>query len=287
MENLRGILLMVCAMAGFAVSDGFVKALTDSIPAGQLLFIFGLSGAVFLACFAWLRGAMLTGPFLRNPIFLGRFSADMLASACIVGAFATAPLSLVAAIMQVSPLFAATLAALLLRESLGPRRLFAIGIGLVGVLLIVEPWGARLEWGAILAALGSFFLAFRDVLTRMAPLSIPSEALVTYGYLAIAPGGLIAMIFAPGWDPLSIRDIWLLVGGIVSGIAGYTFITLASRMAEVTAVAPFRYSRLVFALLIGTLVFGEALPPLAIFGAALVIGSGLFVFWREARIARR
>ncbi|MEM1373059.1 MAG: DMT family transporter [Pseudomonadota bacterium] len=287
MENLRGIVLMVAAMAGFAVSDGFVKALTESVPAGQLLVLFGTLGTLLLAAFAWMRGRDLSGSFLRSPIFLGRFSADMLASACIVGAFATAPLSLVAAIMQVSPLFAAALAALLLGERLGPRRLIAIGIGLVGVLLIVEPWGAQLAWGAILAALGSFFLALRDVLTRMAPASIPSEALVTYGYLAIAPGGLIAMAFAPGWDPLTPRDIWLLIGGILSGIAGYTFITLASRMAEVTAIAPFRYSRLVFALLIGILIFNEALTPLAFIGATLIIGSGLFVFWREARLARR
>ncbi|MEM1232719.1 MAG: DMT family transporter [Pseudomonadota bacterium] len=287
MENLRGIALMICAMAGFAVSDGFVKALTNSMPAGQLLVLFGATGVVFLAAFARFRGARLSGQYLRNPVFLGRFAADMLASACIVGAFASAPLSLVSAIMQVSPLFAAALAALLLGERLGPRRFIAIGIGLAGVLLIVEPWGARLALGAILAAFGSFFLALRDVMTRMTPPAIPSEALVTYGYLAIVPAGLIAMAFTPGWDPLSTRDVWLLLGGLLSGIAGYTFITLASRMAEVSAVAPFRYSRLVFALLIGTLIFGEALPPLALGGAALIIGSGLFVFWREARIARR
>ena len=275
---------MVLAMLGFAISDGFVKALTAVLPNGQLLILFGLTGSAIVATYAKLRGVPLTGSFLKNPIFVVRWAADMFAAMCIIGSFALAPLSLVAAILQVSPLCAAALAALLLRESLGPRRLIAIGVGLLGVLIIVEPWGESFEIGALLAAAGAFLLALRDVLTRMAPRDIPSEALVAYGVSAMAFAGATVWIFSPAWSPLDLSSIQLLLGGVLSGIAGYTLITSASRSAEITAIAPFRYSRLVFALIIGAIFFGEALSTWALIGSALVIGSGLFVFWREARI---
>ncbi|MCH2077389.1 MAG: DMT family transporter [Rhodobacteraceae bacterium] len=284
-RNLRGIILMVLAMLGFAISDGFVKALTEVMPNGQLLIFFGLTGSTLVAIYAKLRRIPLTGSFLINPIFVIRWAADMFAAICIVGSFALAPLSLVAAILQVSPLFAAALAALLLGESLGPRRLFAIAVGLFGVLIITEPWNAGLEIGALLAAGGAFLLALRDVLTRMAPRDIPSEALVAYGISAMAFAGALSWIISPAWAPLELESVWLLAGGVLTGIAGYTLITSASRSAEITAIAPFRYSRLVFALLIGALFFGETLSSWALLGSTLVIGSGLFVFWREARLA--
>ncbi|MEM6478783.1 MAG: DMT family transporter, partial [Pseudomonadota bacterium] len=272
------------AMAGFAVSDGFLKELTETIPAGQLLVIFGVLGGGLLALVSLLRGAPLYGPWLFQPLFLARLLTDMLAAAGVVSAFALAPLSLVSAIMQVSPLIAALAAVWLLGEKLGLRRLSAIGVGLFGVLLIVEPWGAQIEGGALLAAFGATMLALRDVLTRKMPGNIPSEALVTYGFLAIAPGGLLALAVSPGWVAVSLPSLALIIGGVLTGIFGYTMITLASRIAEISAIAPFRYSRLVFALLIGGFFFGERLAPIAILGSVLVIGSGLFVFWRESRL---
>ncbi|MEO1796962.1 MAG: DMT family transporter [Pseudomonadota bacterium] len=286
MDNVRGILFMVLAMAGFAISDGFLKELTQTLPTGQLLAIFGLTGGAILGAFARIRGARLIGPWLTSPIFVARLLSDTFAAVCIVSAFATAPLSLVSAIIQVSPLMAAAFAAWLLRETLGPRRILAILIGLVGVLIILEPWGAAIAPGMILAAIGAALLAMRDVLTRKMPADVPSDALVTYGFLAIAPGGLLLLAFDPVLVPMDGRAILLSLAGVLTGIFGYTMITLASRMAEISAIAPFRYTRLVFAILIGSIAFGERLSATALAGAALVIGSGLFVFWREARLRR-
>ncbi|MEO0484538.1 MAG: DMT family transporter [Pseudomonadota bacterium] len=284
MANLRGIVLMIIAMGCFAVSDAFLKVLTQTVPRGQILIIFGLAGGILLGTVATLRGARLFGPWFLRPVFLTRLAADMFAATAIVSAFALASLSLVSAIMQVSPLVAALTAAWLLGERVGPWRLGAIGIGLLGVLIILEPWGERIELGAIFAAVGACLLALRDVLTRKMPDDTPYEALVTYGILAMAPGGLILFLADPAWVPVAPGQGALFAAGILSGILGYTTITLASRMAEISAIAPFRYSRLVFALLIGGIAFGERLPPHALFGAALVIGTGLFVFWREARL---
>ncbi|MEM1235667.1 MAG: DMT family transporter [Pseudomonadota bacterium] len=287
MNNLRGIVLMILAMGAFAISDAFLKVLTASLPTGQVLIIFGTTGGAVLAAFYLARGASLYGPWFFRPVFLARLACDMLASACIITAFSTATLSLVSAIMQISPLVAAVCAAGLLKERLGPQRILAILAGLIGVLIIVEPWGEEIELGAIFAAMGASLLALRDVFTRMLPADTPPSAMVTYGYLAIAPGGLITMIANPTWTAIDSSLIGFFFGAMLTGIFGYAMITLASRAAEISAIAPFRYSRLLFALLIGGIAFGERLGFTASVGAAIVIGSGLFVFWREARLKRR
>ena len=284
--NLKGIALMVLAMASFAVSDGFLKELTKTVPSGQLLLVFGSTGGFILAALALLRARQLFGRFLFRPLFLIRLAADMLAATFIVSAFANASLSLVSAILQVSPLIAALAAVWLLSERLGPRRLIAIGTGLTGVLIILEPWGEAIELGAVYAALGAAFLALRDVLTRMMPADTPSDAMVTFGFLAIAPGGLLLLAFEPDWVALNLSAAGLILCGVLTGIFGYTMITLASRIAEIGAIAPFRYSRLVFAILIGGIFFGERLSANAAIGAALVIGSGLFIFLREAQLSQ-
>lgn len=283
-QNTRGIVFMVMAMGLFAVSDAFLKVLTAALSTGQVLIIFGVTGGIVLAAFSLARGVSLYGPWFFRPIFLLRLACDAFAAACIITAFANASLSLVSAIMQVSPLVAAICAAGLLNEKLGPARILAILAGLFGVLIILEPWGENVQIGAVFAALGSCLLALRDVLTRMLPADTPPGAMVTYGYLAIAPGGLITMIANPTWSSIAPSQIGVFAGAVLTGILGYTMITLASRAAEISAIAPFRYSRLLFALIIGGIAFGDRLETHAIVGAALVIGSGLVVFWREAHI---
>jgi len=283
-NNLRGTPPVYLAMAGFAVADGLLREPAETVPAGQRLVGVGAAGAMILAAIARARGAHLRGPWLTNRIFLARLGADMLAAAAIVGSFALAPLSLVSAIMQVSPLVAAAFAVWLLGETLGPRRLLAIVAGLLGVLIILEPWGARPNLGSFTAFFGASMFALRDVLTRMMPADVPSDAMVTYGFFAMAPAGLLSLAIDPQLAPMDGLDLLLSLGGVLSGIFGYTMITLASRAAEISAIAPFRYSRLLFALIIGGIFFGESLSSTALLGAALVIGSGLFVFWREARL---
>ncbi|MEM9350238.1 MAG: DMT family transporter, partial [Pseudomonadota bacterium] len=248
MGNIRGIAFMLLSMAGFAISDGFVKALTNTISAGQLLVVFGVTGGAILAVMSKARGATLSGPWLTSPIFLTRLATDMLAAAAVVSSFALVPLSLVSAILQVSPLVAAAFAVWLLGESLGPRRLLAILAGLVGVLIMIEPWGERLELGALLAFFGASMFALRDVLTRKMPADVPSDAMVTYGFFAMAPAGVIVLTIEPSIAPMDVTAVLLTLGGVLSGIFGYTMITLASRIAEISAIAPFRYARLLFAL---------------------------------------
>lgn len=273
---------MIGAMAGFAVSDAFIKVLTQTLPAGQILIVSGLLGFIFLFGIAHLKKRSLTGYFLRLPIFWMRLASDMFSATFIVAALVMTDLSLVSAVMQCSPLIAALLASRLLGESLSVTKVCAILVGLFGVLIILKPWSAEVEIGALLALLGSVSIALRDVLTRKMPKDIPSTVLITYGYLALAPGGLMVFLLKPEVSEISNQDAFLIFGAAVSGMIAYVMITISARTAEIVAIAPFRYSRLLFAMLIGVFIFGESLETSALVGASLVIGSGLYIFLQEA-----
>jgi drug/metabolite transporter (DMT)-like permease len=139
MNNLRGILLMVAAMAGFAVEDALIKAASATVPVGQILLFLGIGGTLAFGTLARLQGARLfTRVVLLRPVLL-RNASEMLGTMCFVSAIAIAPLSTVSAILQATPLAVTLGAALFLGAEVGWRRWTAILVGFAGVLIIVRP----------------------------------------------------------------------------------------------------------------------------------------------------
>lgn len=285
--NLRAALAMSFAMFLFALEDMFIKQLAGAMPVGQVIIILGAAGGVVFALFLRLTGQPLWHPAAASKPVLLRTFGEMLGVLGYVSAIALIDLSTVAAVLQAAPLVVTLGAAIFLREPVGWRRWTAIGVGFAGVLLILRPGTDAFEPAALLAVLGVIGLAIRDVATRVAPPELPSAVMAILAYVAVIPVGVVqlwvqgdAMQMPTGPDSLR------LAAAAVVGIAAYYAIVGATRSGEVSFVAPFRYSRLVFALIIGALVFGERPDALMLLGCAIVVTSGLYTFAREARLGR-
>jgi drug/metabolite transporter (DMT)-like permease len=288
MENFRGSILMIAAMAGFALEDMFVKALALRLPVGEILALLGAGGALIFASIALYRGDRLISRDLLAGSVVLRNLGELVGTIAFVSAVAFTPLAQASAILQATPLAVTLGAALFLGETVGWRRWSAITVGFIGVLIVIRPGTegfSALSLFAVVAVLG---LAARDVATRRVPRSITSMQLATYGFGVIVPAGLV-LAAATGTPLLTPTPLELarIGGALVFGTLGYYALIAAMRIGEVSVITPFRYTRLLFALMIGWLVFSEPVDAATLIGGAVIVASGLYTLMREARVRRR
>lgn len=281
--NLRGSLLMIAAMAGFAVEDMFLKFAARQLPVGQILMIFGAAGMVGFAILAKRQGARLVTPALLSPAILTRAGFEVTGRLFYTLAIALTPLSSASAILQATPLVVVAGAALVFGERVGWRRWSAILVGFIGVMVILRPGLAGFSPLSILAVLGMLGFAGRDLATRAAPKTISNLTLGVYGFAILVPtgAGLLAWTGGAVWpDGLSVTA---LTGATVFGVAGYYALTAAMRVGEVSLVTPFRYTRLLFALILGAAVFAERPDAATLIGSGIIVGSGIYTLLRGRR----
>lgn len=285
-ENLKGAGVMVLSMALFSIEDAVIKHLSAHLPAGQILILFGGTAAPVLILIGLARRQGLPGRAVLHPIVLMRTLSEAVGTFGYILSLTLAPLALVSVILQASPLAVTMGAALLLGEATGWRRWSAVGVGFAGVVLAIAPWQADFQPAALWALIGVVGLSGRDLLTRRLPRSLSGLHVSILAFLVLLPtGGLLLLFTGASWAPLTPRD-WLDVGGIlVFGIAGYLTIVAATRIGELGFIAPFRYARIPFALTLAMIFFGERLGANMLVGGALIIGAGLYAFWREAHRA--
>lgn len=283
-ENGRAALLMVAAMLGFAFEDLFIKRAAATMPPGQILAILGLFGGLaFWAVAARQRQPILCRDALRGVAFL-RTLSEGLAGVFYLAAMVLLPLSVNSAILQASPLVVTLGAALFLGEPVGWRRWSAILIGFAGVMVILRPSGAGIQIGGLLTLAAVVAMAARDLLTRRMPDHIGTLQVATWAYLIMFPAGLLMMLVT-GTPFVAVSPVLLLdmTGALLTGLVAYWAVTAATRHGEASVVAPFRYTRLVFVMLLAVLFLGERPDLWTLAGSALVVGSGLYTFARETR----
>jgi drug/metabolite transporter (DMT)-like permease len=287
MENLRGAILMTAAMLGFAIEDMFIKLLAATVPLGMVLILLGAGGALVFAALALLRGDALFSRDLLARSVLIRNSGELIGTIGFITAIALTPLSSASAILQATPLVVTLGAALFLGEQVGWRRWSAILAGFAGVLLIIRPGLAAFEPLSLFAVLGVIGLALRDLATRTVPRSISSMQLSTYAFATLVPAGFGMLAFTgQSLRMLTPLEGLLMAAALGFGVLAYYAIVAAMRMGDVAVITPFRYSRLVFALIFGVLFFGERPDIATLAGSALIVASGIYTFWREARLRR-
>ena len=199
-------------------------------------------------------------------------------------ALSTSPMSTVTVLGQAMPLVVMVGAALFLNETIGWRRWLAAGLGLAGVLMIMRPGGTSFDPGLLWVILYVLGLGTRDLASRKLPRTVSTPFAVAWSMLPLVALGLAMMAFQGGWQSIGGATSAYLAAFIFMTSGAVALITVAMRIGEVSAVAPFRYSRILFGLLIAVAVFGEKLDALTIAGAALIAGSGLYAFWRERRV---
>ena len=280
---------MVLAMAGFAVEDAFIKALAANgtgLSVGQILVLLAIGGTMIYAAWAVKDGVSLFSKDFLHPAVLTRNGTEMLGTWGFVTGIATIPLATVTTILQAAPLLVTMGAALIFKETVGWRRWLAIAFGFAGMLLVVRPGVGTFDPQVLWAVLGVLGLSARDLATRKIPKTIPTLQLSSWGFVVVGLLGVLLVLSDGKWVSLT-QQQWLLIGGAISvGAFAYWAITEATRVGEISAVAPFRYSRLIFALIIGTLIFREIPDAFTLAGAALIMGSGIYAFYRE-RVRKR
>lgn len=285
MDNYKGMGWMTLAMLGFALADTFIKLTLGTLPVGQVIAIFGFGGALIYGGWAAAKGERVVDPALFTGPFVFRLAAEVLGTMCFIIALASIDLSLLSAIIQVNPLLVTLGAAVFLGASVGWRRWVAILIGLVGVLIIVRPgldgFDANILW-ALGATVG---LTGRDLATRAISRDVSTLLLAAWGFLAAGVAGLLLLTVTGG---AALPDGLLtlqLTGALIFALIAYYAVTAAMRIGDIAAVTPFRYTRLVFALVLAFFVFNERPDMWTLIGAAIVIATGLYTLWRERVIS--
>ena len=283
MDNLRGILWMVAAMAGFAVEDAFIKLASDALPLGPIVAVFGLGGFLFFSGLTLARGQRLITPDTFCKPVLARAVFEVIGRTGYFLGITLTPLSNASAILQASPLFVTMGAALIFGEQVGWRRWAAIAVGFLGVLIVLRPGLEGFAPASLFTLVGTLGFAARDLGTRAAPRSLSNLQLAAYGFAVLIPTGLVLSVFTGAGSLPDARGAVFLGAAIVCGIAGYYSITSAMRLGEVAVVTPFRYTRLLFALILGFAIFSERPDTATLIGGAIIVASGTYTILRSAR----
>ena len=285
--NMRGAAFMTGAMTAFTINDTFVKLLGDSLPFFQFLVLRSLGAAVLMFLLAWRAGVLsLPNGTSDRKLILIRSLAEMAAAYFFLTALIHMPLANVTAILQALPLTVALGAAFFLKEDVGWKRFLAIGIGFVGVYLIVRPGSEGFSIYGVYALLAVVSVTIRDLAARQFSDEVPSLTVAFYAVLAILAFAGVGAAIGPEWQPVSGLDWLWLAGSIITINLAYLFSVSAMRNGEIGFVSPFRYTSLIVALILGFLVFGDWPDAITLFGAAIVVATGLFTLWRERQSAR-
>ena len=279
-DNRRGILAMSLAMALFIANDALVKQVSATLPGPQLIFIRGLMATTLVLIMAQAMGHLKNWRLMLNKRLWVRGSLDAAASLAYLTAVFHLPLANATAINLSSPLFITAFAIVFLKELVALQRGLLILLGFTGVLLVVQPSSEGFNVYAWLAVLATLLHAMRDTLTRGIGLHVPALliTLSTAVSVAVAAGGIT---LTQTWTTVDNLSLGLRFGASLFLSMAYYLLIVAMRSGEMSLVAPFRYSGLLFALLIGYVVWGDVPNLLGWAGIFLLAISGLLILRSE------
>ena len=272
---------MILAMAGFAFEDLFIKLLSTYFPISEVIIILGFTGTFIFFIIALLQNAPIIHKDLLNKHVIIRTICELLGAVFFVTAIALTPLSSATAILQIAPLLVTIGAVIFFKEKVGWRRWTAVFIGFIGVLLIVRPGFEGFMPASIFAILGSVFLAARDLATRAMQVKLPSVTIALYAFIAFGISGILIIQFNSPMVIHTSNQIIYFIGASAFGVIAYYSLVISSRIGEMSVISPFRYSRIVFAMLLAIIILDENPDGLTLIGASIVVASGLYTFVRE------
>ncbi len=285
-DNMLGSLYMIGSMTAFVSSDAIMKSLAEELTLYQAICLRGLISTSLLGALAWHQGAFNTMPRGRDFwLILVRTLADLGAAVCFLTALFHLELGLISAIVQAVPLALTLAGAWFLGHKVGWRRYAAIIIGFIGVLLIVKPGADGFNNYSLLALASVAFVVLRDLVTRGLSQQTPSLLVAFFASAAVTLMG--TLVAATSTWPANLGGplvtlffcAFLLVFGLI-------FAVTAMRVGEVAVVSPFRYTAILVAVVVGYFAFGEIPDTWAVIGSLIVVGSGVYTFYRERVLAR-
>ncbi|UWR26919.1 DMT family transporter [Sulfitobacter sp. S223] len=284
--NTAGALLMMASMASFVLNDTFLKTTNGAVPLFQLIFLRGILATVLIFLLARSLGTLRLQISGRDKALIAlRGLAEVITAYFFLTALFKMPIGNLNAIMQVVPLTVTLGTALFYREAVGWRRMLAIVIGLGGVMLIVRPGAEGFNIWSLYAVAAVIGVTVRDLITRR----LSSEV----SGMSVTLGTTLAVMIAAGaasatqeWAAISASSALCICASAIFVLLGYFSSIQAMRTGDVSFIAPFRYTGLVGAMLIGFFVFDEVPRGLTLLGAAIVMATGIFTFYRERKLSR-
>jgi drug/metabolite transporter (DMT)-like permease len=284
-ENGKAILAMLVAMAAFIGNDALVKIVYETVQLGQIIVVRGLIAIIMIIILSYATGVHREFRHLANWMVFLRALGEVGATLCYLIALMHMPIANITAILQVLPLMVTGAAAIFLGAPVGWRRWTAIGVGFLGVLIIVRPGVEGFDQWSILALVGILFMVLRDLTTRMMPVEVP-----TFGVTLVTCAGVLLLGFGvvgvEGWEPMTLADLAYLAAAAACLLAGYVLLIVAMRIGDISLVSPFRYSIIVWAIMIGYFVWGDVPDALTLLGTAIVVATGIYTVLRERRVAQ-
>lgn len=280
--NYRGALFMALAMMSFTTNDTIVKYLAETMPMGQIVFVRNMIASVVIILIAYKQHAMRPLRLAFSPYIAIRVIGEVGGTITFLIGLSHIPIGNAAAIMQALPLAVTMGAALFLGEPVGWRRWSAILVGFVGVIIIVRPGVEGFSPYAAIIVITVLFAASRDIATRKVHPSIPPLFMSSITAPAVALSGLFMSPPTSGdWVAIGAFDWLLLIGAASFVLIAYHFIIHAMREGDISFIAPFRYSSLLIAIVLGYIVFGDVPDMFILTGGLMIVGSGLYTIYRE------
>lgn len=285
-SNTAGILAMLAAMAAFACGDSLMKLSSTELPTGELVFLRAAGMALAAFVYALLSGAFRNAwKLLARPMVL-RAVGDVGGALAFQSALARMAFADLIAIIQINPLTVTAASAVFLNERVGWRRWTAAAVGLLGVLLIIRPGTSAFTWWSIVAVVSVLFATLRDVSTKSIDRMVPAALIMWFSSSAVAAGSLL-MVFFEDWVWPEPGIMLQVAGASAFSLIGHLCIIMSVRKGELSAVAPFRYSIMIWALILGLVIWGDLPDGLTMLGMAVVTGAGIYTFRREMTARRK
>jgi S-adenosylmethionine uptake transporter len=282
-ENFRGAFLMMISMGAFVLNDAFVRLAGETLPLGQILFLRGLITTVILTAFAWNVGifAMKVPQTDKMKIFF-RSLTEAFTAYFFLTAVMNMPFANVTAILQILPMTVTLAAAFIFKEKVGVFRITLIIIGFLGVILIINPSVNGFNIYSSYALIAVVLITLRDLLTRR----LSDEVHTLLPTLSASLGVLlfsVPLMMNASFQPLSVESSFFIFLAAFFIIFGYYTAVLVMRSGEISFISPFRYSAILFALILGFFLFDETPDNYAAFGIIVVIVSGILLLYRNER----
>lgn len=285
--NARGAAFMMGSMTAFTINDALMKSLAGAMPLSQAVFLRGvLTTVLMLALALALRQFRLPKSSRDRRLIAGRTLTEVATAYFFITALFNMPIANASAIMQALPLTVTLAGALFLGQTVGWRRWTAIAIGFVGVMLIVRPGMEGFTIYSVYVLAAVVMVTIRDILARKISQDVPSLMIALNNAVWVTVAFGIASVFSD-WAPITAEVSWPIIGAAVTIVGAYFCAVATMREGDIAAIAPFRYTSLVVALILGVIFFDEIPDGLTLLGAAIVVATGLFTLWREQLMTRR
>lgn len=282
--NVAGIALMVLGVFLFCCNDALGKWLLATYSVWQMLMIRSAAAILVLSPMLFRIGPTPFTGAPRKGLQLLRVSMSVTETLMFFLSVTYLPLADTITFYLAAPIYVTTLSAIFLKEPVGWRRWSAVTVGFIGVLIALRPSAATLTWPALIAIAGSLFFSIFLITTRM--LRGTHDLVLTSG--TFVGTLLVSSTVAPiAWIAPLLRDFVLMaVLGVVAMVAFFC-INRALKLSPASVVVPFQYTMIVWAIVLGYLVFGDVPDAFTLVGAAIIVAAGLYILWREQIVAQR